>query len=175
MLGNLWEWAKSHIWLSLGLIVGLVILWRSMSGSSSSAGAAPGADPTSVQVASQLQLAAMGYQAQAAQTQAQLEAVESTNAAQITIADMAKQLQMFQTGSAADVAHHQIDASYDLQAQANTLEASVAIETLRAQESMARLQADTLIAVQQSNAAVTQSAIAAQKSIAKQSFFDKIF
>ena len=125
-------WAKSHVWLTLGLVVGVFIFWRVAFNNPASTGGVASTvatvDPTVVQASlAQSQIQAQ-VQAQAAHDQATLQAQQDTNATNIAIANIAATLQQYQTSQAANVQLADIEAQKTVAMSANTLQAAIATE-----------------------------------------------
>lgn len=142
MFANAWAWVKDHIWLTLGLLVGVVVLWRLSSGSGSGdqpVGMTPAVDPTLVQAGMQLQAqqAANTTQLQLAQTA--LQAHQEDNAAQISIAQIAADLRKYEVGAAAEVQGYQDNYAYQTTMQSSALAAAIASQQLQTQTQIAQM------------------------------------
>jgi hypothetical protein len=168
MIGRAWAWITEHIWLTIGLIIGLFIAIRIWRGSGSQAVATqPGLDPTLVQAGMQQQALQASLQAQTAQGQIALEASRDTNATNLAIAQVAAQLQEYQTQQGAGVAALQLTTQADTQQHADTLSAAVAAQTLQTQQQIVAMQQQTAQTYVTASADVQKALVASNVEIAK--------
>lgn len=166
----IWAWIKEHVWLTVGLIVGLIVFWKLARGSgagASSVAAAPGVDPTVVQASLQSQELQAAASAQTQQTAAQLQAEQDTNATNIALANIAAQLQTYQTSAGLQATQENIAAQTSVAEQTNTLQAAVAAQEMATQTNMAQIQANTENTVVNAQAATEQALIQEQPQLAQ--------
>jgi hypothetical protein len=167
MFERAWHTIKDHKFVVLALIAGVIFLMF-MRGSATSSAAT--VDPNAATGDNTLATAQLAAQAQMAQTQAASQASSEQTAAGTHVADLSYQLQSDANTLNANIASQQMSDSLQYLSAHDTLQANYANNALAAQTT--QLQISTSAQTQQTrtlaNALVQQSSTNASAAVAKQ-------
>jgi hypothetical protein len=168
MLGRIWEQLKTHKVLVGVVLVGVIFFTYFMKGSAS--GSAATVDPNAATGDNTLQTAQLAAQTQMAQTDAAAQAAHEQTAAGSHVADLSYQLQSDANTLNANIASQQMADSLQYLTSHDTLQAGIANKQIDAAVQVQQI--NTAAQTQQTrtlaNALVQQATVASQAAVAKQ-------